>query len=130
MLGGYDSVAPDVAPTGLGGTKDYSSLQYLFNDDDHVEHALIDVSTSDSGVVSAITGKSIEVMSYTFLTSEAATVTFQSNTTPISSGMTFDANGGAAIASPTPLMTTNPGEALNITTSAGTVNGHISYRVR
>lgn len=130
MLGNYDSVSVNVAPTGLGGLSDYSTLQYKFSDDEHVEHALIDVSTSDSGVVSAVAGKSIEVMSYTFLATAASTVTFKSDTTPISSGMTVDANGGAAVASTTPLMTTNPGEALNITTSAGSVNGHLSYRVK
>lgn len=130
MLGNYDTVNTDVAPTGLGAKSGYSDLDYRFqDDDDSIKHSIIAVDTSDSGVITAITGQSIEVIDYAFLCTADATVTFLSDTTPISSGMTFAENGGISHDSSHVTLQTSPGEALNITTSAGAVNGHISYRV-
>jgi hypothetical protein len=60
----------------------------------------------------------------------ATTVTFKSATTAISGAMTLDANGGVAVSeSSDGLMWTEPGEALNITNSAGNINGHLTYRI-
>jgi len=42
----------------------------------------------------------------------------------------LDANGGVAGSeSSDGLMWTEPGEALNITNSAGNINGHLTYRI-
>jgi hypothetical protein len=128
-LGNYDSISTSVAPTGLGGLSDYSTLDYKVQDpEDSIKHAVIDVDTSSSGVVSAIPGQRIEVVDYAFLCDAAATVTIYSGGTAISGPMTFDANGGISHANG-PVLRTNAGEALIMVASAGNVNGHISYRV-
>ena len=68
------------------------------------------------------------VVSYMFFADAATTVTFKSATTAISGAMTLNVNGSAAMEEAIQgLMWTEPGEALNMTNSAGNINGHLTY---
>ena len=73
----------------------------------------------------------VEVLSYTFITDAATTVTWKSNTTAISGAMTVSANGGVAQSGTDDgsLLFTALGEDLKITNSAGNINGHFTYRI-
>ena len=63
-----------------------------------------------------------------YVTIAATTVTFKSATTAISGAMTLNVNGSAAMEEAIQgLMWTEPGEALNMTNSAGNINGHLTY---
>jgi hypothetical protein len=94
------------------------------------EYVTISVGAATGEVAPAVAGRQIMVVSYVFVADAATTVTFKSATTAISGAMTLDANGGVAVSeSSDGLMWTEPGEALNITNSAGNINGHLTYRI-
>jgi hypothetical protein len=94
------------------------------------EYVTISVGAETGEVAPAVAGRQIMVVSYVFVADAATTVTFKSATTAISGAMTLDANGGVAVSeSSDGLMWTEPGEALNITNSAGNINGHLTYRI-
>jgi hypothetical protein len=94
------------------------------------EYVTISVGAETGEVAPAVVGRQIMVVSYVFVADAATTVTFKSATTAISGAMTLDANGGVAVSeSSDGLMWTEPGEALNITNSAGNINGHLTYRI-
>jgi hypothetical protein len=104
-------------------------LLYKYNQD-NINTVPMGVAAGTGTVVSAIPSQKIEVTSYVFLTDAASTVTFLSDSTPISSGMTFDINAGVSSEDDNGLLTTEAGEALRISTTAGNLNGHISYRIK
>ncbi len=89
----------------------------------------IAVGAETGEVAPAVPGRNLMVVSYVFVADAATTVTFKSATTAISGAMTLDANGGVSAESSDGLMWTEPGEALNITNSAGNISGHLTYRI-
>ena len=80
-------------------------------------------------LVAAVPNRQIEVLNYTFISDTPTTVTWKSNTTALSGGMTVGVNGGATVNDNDASLRTNVGEALKITNSAGNINGHFAYRV-
>lgn len=108
-----------------------SELNYRYNADEVYTANLGISGNGTQSVVDAIAGHSIDVVSYAFIASAATTFQWLSDSTPISSGMAVAANGGAAFSATEdgPLLSTNQGEALKISSTAGTVGGHISYKV-
>lgn len=113
----------------IGVTDASGELLYRYNQD-NINTVPMGVAAGTGTVVSAIPSQKIEVTSYVFLTDSASTVTFLSDSTPISSGMTFDINAGVSSEDDNGLLTTEAGEALRISTTAGNLNGHISYRIK
>tara|TARA_R110000744_G_scaffold91095_1_gene176895 strand:+ start:1104 stop:1619 length:516 start_codon:yes stop_codon:yes gene_type:complete len=110
-----------------------SVLNYRLNSDE-ISFAPVGVNTTGGSnatgvIVSAIAGRSIEVVDYTIVAEKATTVQFLSNTTPLVSGVYFAANGGASASSDGGLMVTTLGQALQISTSSGVLGGHLSYRI-
>ncbi len=93
------------------------------------EYVTIAVGAETGEVAPAVPGRNLMVVSYVFVADAATTVTFKSATTAISGAMTLDANGGVSAESSDGLMWTEPGEALNITNSAGNISGHLTYRI-
>lgn len=81
-------------------------------------------------LVDAVPNRSIQLVGYTFVTDSETTIQFYSDSTPISSGIPFTFNGGAATNNLGGLVETNNGEALKLANTAGYVGGHISYKVR
>lgn len=71
----------------------------------------------------------VKVVSYVLVADAAATVKFQSGSTDKSGAMSFAANGGAVVPGQpsSPWFACALGEALNIVTTGGAVNGHLSY---
>lgn len=82
-------------------------------------------------LAAAIPGRQFEVLSYTFVCDADSTVTFESDATVIAGPLAVAANGGAATnaSDDSYLFVTEPGEALNITNTAGNVGGHLTYRI-
>lgn len=97
---------------------------------DNALYAIINASAgARTEIVAAVAGKRIRVLSYV-ATCETATGTFlwESATTAISGVMTMADNGCVVVpAGTTPVLQTAAGEALNITTVASVVRGHLSY---
>jgi len=91
--------------------------------------AVVNIAVATGTIVSAVPGRQIEVLSYTLVADSATTVTWKSDSTALSGGMTFGANGGASANDNEPMLRTNIGEALNITNTVGTLNGHVTYRI-
>ena len=92
------------------------------------EYVTIVVGAATSEVAPAVAGRQIMVVSYMFFADAATTVTFKSASTAISGAMTLDLNGSVAMEEAIQgLMWTEPGEALNMTNSAGNINGHLTY---
>ena len=91
--------------------------------------ASISVGATTGTLVAATPNRSVEVLSYTFVTDSATTVTWKSDSNALSGGMTIAANGGIASNMGDTTLFTNPGEALKITNSAGNINGHFTYRI-
>jgi hypothetical protein len=89
----------------------------------------VSIGATTSTLVAAVSGRQIEVISYTILADAATTVTWKSGSTNISGGMTFAANGGASVNDDQAMLRTNVGEALVLVNSAGNINGHITYRI-
>lgn len=113
----------------FGVTESSGELLYRYNQD-NINTIPMGTAAGTGTVVSAIPNQKIEVTSYVFLTDAASTVTFLSDSTPISSGMTFDLNAGVSSEDDNGLLTTETGEALRVSTTAGNLNGHVSYRVK
>ncbi len=90
---------------------------------------VLSASAATVELVAAVAGRQIEVLNYTFVSDSPTTVTWKSNTTAISGGMTFGINGGATVNDDDASLRTNVGESLKITNSAGSINGHFAYRV-
>jgi hypothetical protein len=94
------------------------------------EYTTISAGAATQELAAAIAGRQIQVLSYVFVCDEDSTVTFKSGSTDISGGMAVAANGGvSATGEDGALMTTNVGEALNITNSVGNIAGHVTYRI-
>jgi hypothetical protein len=93
--------------------------------------ASLSVGATTAELVAAVAGREIEVLSYTFITDTATTVTWKSDSNAISGAMTMSGNGGIAQSGTDDgsLLSTNSGEALKITNSAGNINGHFTYRI-
>lgn len=92
--------------------------------------AVISVSAAtDNLVVAAVTGKSILVVDYVFLSAGTVVATWKSNTTAISGAMPLAINTGAVCPyNPFGWFQTAPGENLNLALgSAIAVTGHLSY---
>ena len=113
----------------IGVTDASGELLYRYNQD-NINNAVVGVSAGTGVIVSAIPSQKIEVTSYVFLSDAESTVTFLSDSTPLSSGMTFDLNAGVSAEDDNGLLTTADGESLQISTTAGNLNGHISYRIK
>ena len=92
---------------------------------------VISVAVTTATLVSCPANRIVEVLSYTFITDTATTVTWKSDTTAISGAMTISANGGVAQSGTDDgsLLFTAMGEDLKITNSAGNINGHFTYRI-
>lgn len=80
-------------------------------------------------VVSAITGRSIEVVDYVVVAEKATTIEFLGASTPLVSGVHIAANGGISANSVDGLFETAQGVNLQISTSSGVLGGHVSYRI-
>ena len=93
--------------------------------------AVISVAATTATLVACPANRIVEVLSYTFITDTATTVTWKSDTTAISGAMTVSANGGVAQSGTDDgsLLFTALGEDLKITNSAGNINGHFTYRI-
>ena len=107
-----------------------ADLKYKYDYDEFVNTAILEANVETKELVAAVPNRKIEVVSYVMVTSAASTVTWKSGSTAISSGMPLAANGGVSANNSEGLLRTSAGEALNLTNSAGTVNGHISYKVK
>jgi len=94
------------------------------------------ITTTASGattIVPAVTDKKIVVKGYMLLSTGANTVTFKSNTTPITGAMDPAANGGMSYSgsADSPAFATAAGEALTLTLGqAAQVSGHVCYETR
>jgi hypothetical protein len=126
---------PPLQPTQIDSPNSVTNdtFNYRFNSDE-VRFAPIGLNTTGAEnatgvVVSAITGRSIEVVDYTIVAEKQTTVDFLSNSTPIVSGVHFAANGGASVSSNEGVMATSAGESLQVSTSSGVLGGHLSYRL-
>jgi len=105
--------------------------QYDFSYD-KVRSVGLHVENGSGAVVDAVADKKIRVVGYVFLASLGTTVTFQSNATPIFSGLSIDASGGVSAYGGNAdinLFETSVGESLVVNTATGVVNGHVSYVV-
>ena len=82
-------------------------------------------------VVTGVTNRSVELVSYVVVASGESQVKWQSNTTPLTSGMTLGDNGGISSTNNEGLLRTNNGEDLRFNSSkAGTaMAGHVSYKI-
>ncbi len=81
-----------------------------------------------TNLVGGVTNKRIRVVGYTVVMRSAGTVKFQADSSDITGAMDTVANSGVATASGfAPLFSTGRGEALNIVTTGGAGNGHVSY---
>jgi hypothetical protein len=82
-------------------------------------------------LASGIPNRQFEILSYTFVCDAASTVTFKSDSTVIAGPFAVAANGGVATntSDDSYLFVTEPGEALNITNTAGNIGGHLTYRI-
>ena len=82
-------------------------------------------------VVDGVANRSIEVVSYVVVASGESQVKWQSNTTPLTSGMTLGNNGGISSTNNEGLMRTSVGEDLRFNSNeAGTATaGHVSYKI-
>ncbi len=107
-----------------------SRYEYTFGEDAG-RYASINVDAGTTGtIVPAITNKSIEVISYTFLSNALTAVSMLSDSNYIVSGMEVVAQGGVANHGDIGLFQTNINESLNIYTNSGTINGHLTYRLK
>lgn len=80
--------------------------------------------------VAAVAGKKIVVVNYCFTLSAAGTLKFQSAANDISGAMDCAIAGGVVNGvgdQESPLMETNPGEALNLVSTGGAAKGHLAY---
>lgn len=135
---GFNEGGGTVFATVTGETTDLSNVEnlnrgavpkdyYMYG---IVEDVAISAAAETQELRAAIAGRQFEVLSYAFVCDAASTVTFKSAATNISGAMSIAANGGVSSdGGGTSLMTTNVGEALNITNSAGNIAGHITYRI-
>jgi len=110
-------------------TEASGELLYRFNAD-NVNTSVLGLAAETKTIIEAVAGQQIEVVSYVMVASAASTVTFKSDTTAISSGITLAAKGDVSATNNEGLMRTATGEALKITNSAGNLNGHISYKIQ
>lgn len=88
----------------------------------------ISIAAGSTGTISAVSNKQIEVSQYHFLTDAASKVSMLSNSTYLISGMNFGAQAGIAQSNKDGLLSTNLGEALNIVSESGSINGSLTYR--
>lgn len=134
---GFNEGGATVFSTSTGETTDLTndalnrnSLPNDYNMYGITDSVVISAGAATQELGAAIPGRQYEVLSYAFITDADSTVTFKSDTTAISGGMTIGAVGGvSATGEGGPLMTTAVGEALNITNSAGNIAGHLTYRI-
>lgn len=94
-------------------------------------YVTISVGAETGEIVPAVPGRQIRVLSYVFVAFPAATTaTFKSGTTAISGDIALEANGGISQTGESEgLMETAKGEALNITNTAGGIEGHLTYMI-
>lgn len=90
----------------------------------------IDISAGGTGTVPAVPNKQIEVSQYTFLTDSAAEVSFLSDSTFLVEGMQFMSQGGITANNDEGVLRTSVGEALNIVSTSGSINGNLTYRYK
>jgi hypothetical protein len=108
-----------------------TSYFYRFNSE-HVTTVPFGTTNSETvTVVSAVTNRRIEVVSYVVVASGESEVKFLSDSTPITSGMQLGDNGGVSSTSNEGLMRTSDGEALKFVSSENNtkMGGHVSYRL-
>ena len=107
------------------------AAKYLYEFSSEVpRYAPINATGGTNTLIAAIPNKSIEVSSYTFLSDTAVEVTILSDTTVLASGMQFLSQGGVSADSADGLFKTNVGEALKMTLASGSVDGHLTYKVK
>lgn len=121
-----DTTFSSTLPT-TGNVND--KYKYRLDEEAGFNFATVAVTSSDSGVVSGIPGKRIQVENYTIVSAAAANVYFASNVTALQGTFAMPANGGITYPSDAPAFRTEVGEALNLITDAGAVSGHITYRI-
>lgn len=99
----------------------------------NIQHAAISQGAAPgttSIVAAAGAGLKIKVVSYVFTMGLLGTLQWKSNATPISGPLDIATTGGVvAPAGKHPYMETAPNEPLQITTTLGGANGHLSYVV-
>ena len=95
--------------------------------------APISGSTGDVILVSGVPGVDVSVLNYTLLCSAASTVQFFASGvgagTALSGPMGISANGGISANDNEVLFRTGKGESLICQNSAGTIAGHLSYKL-
>jgi hypothetical protein len=106
------------------------TYSYRYNSDFVLTAGVAASGAVTQTLVEAIPNRSMQLVGYTFVTDSETTIQFYSDSTPISSGIPFTFNGGAATNNLGGLVETNNGEALKLDNTAGYVGGHISYKVR
>jgi hypothetical protein len=97
----------------------------------NVKFATISASMSgNTSVVSAVTGRKLRVLSYTYVVEGAVDVKFTDESGDLTGAMTHGTEGeGVAVAATAGLFETTAGEALRINLSANiNVRGHLSYK--
>lgn len=127
-------ITTTASPTGVSGTLAGDIIRSAVPADGYrystePTFGVLSVGAATVQLVAAVPGRQIEVLNYTFVSDSPTTVTWKSDTTSISGGMTFGINGGATVNDDDASLRTNVGEALKITNSAGNINGHFAYRV-
>ena len=82
-------------------------------------------------VVAGVANRSVELVSYVVVASGESQVTWQSNTTALTSGITLGDKGGISATNNEGLLRTSAGEDLRFkSTEAGTaMAGHVSYKI-
>lgn len=89
----------------------------------------VSVGAASGTIVTGVTGRQIEVLSYTLVSDSATEARWKSGSNNLSGGMAFAANGGASANDNEPMLRTNVGENLVLVNSAGNLNGHLTYRI-
>jgi hypothetical protein len=95
---------------------------------EQAQFVAINNATSDDTIVSGVTGRQIEVLSYNISADSATDITIKSGSTAITGPMSTAATGSIH-SDGDPVLRTAVGEALVIDSSAGGLNGSLTYRV-
>ena len=132
-VGKKGNITNHVIPPAINQTEEVTAtsgeLAYKYNSD-FLYYALINVAAgATSTIVPAIDGQSINVVDYTILAGADTDVSFLSDTTYLARGMEIAERRGISANSDGGLFETNDGEALKLSTTSGTINGHVSYNI-
>ena len=106
---------------------DAEVVGYIPSDEGYENSIKISATSGTSVLVSGVSNRQIEVLSYTVDASGATNIKFLSGSTDITGPMTMGAN--QVITNSEAGLKTGLGEALSINLTASAVNGHLAYRL-